>query len=214
MGGFCGGSSSKASSPKSVSSSKSSYKPSSTPVKKRSAGRGSGANKTARQTVQSVTRNIGTDLKMGLSTFGMSKDRQAEKLSQMGYSPKAIDSYQARTAASRERMRESMSGGGYDYDGSQAPDIPYKQTTAPDIPYKQTTAPGFTGQPPSAPAPIGEDMSAPEAGSAEEEVVEGAKKRKGRASTIATAPTGLLTTARTRRRRSLMGGDEPRGLIS
>ncbi len=47
-----------------------------------------------------------SDLQMGMSTFGMSKAAQAQKLSEMGYSPSAIDSYQARTAATQERMRQ------------------------------------------------------------------------------------------------------------
>ena len=49
-------------------------------------------------------------------------------------------------------------------------------------------------------------------GPAEAKVAETA--RKGRRATIQTGPQGLLTTAKTRRRRSLMGGEEPRGLIS
>ena len=49
-------------------------------------------------------------------------------------------------------------------------------------------------------------------GPAEEKVAETA--RKGRRATIQTGPQGLLTTAKTRRRRSLMGGEELRGLIS
>ena len=50
-------------------------------------------------------------------------------------------------------------------------------------------------------------------GDAEKKVAETA--RKGRRATIATGAQGLLTAARTRRRRSLMGGnDERRGLIA
>lgn len=209
MGGICGGGSKKASNRGSVSSSKSSSSRSA-PVRRRSAGRGSGANKTVRQTAQSVTRNIGTDLKMGFSTFGMSKDRQAEKLSQMGYSPKAIDSYQARTAASAARMREQMARSNDNDNDSRPARVSTIRAGAPSASVTETPTP----MPPEAPEPIGEDMSAPEPGSAEEKVVEGAKRRRGRASTIATAPSGLLTQARTRRRRSLMGGDEPSGLIS
>lgn len=74
--------------------------------KTRSAGRGSGSGKTASQAAKSVVSSISSDLKMGMSTFGMSKAAQAQKLSEMGYSPSAIDSYQARTAATQERMRE------------------------------------------------------------------------------------------------------------
>jgi hypothetical protein len=189
MGGFCGGS----------SGSKS----------KRSAGRGSGANKTASQTVKSTISNISTDLQMGLSTFGMSKEDQAEKLSEMGYSSKAIDSYQARTAATAAKRATASTDYGDDDSPAQAATsvvtspATIATTTTTDVP-----------EPPAAPKPIGEDSSEPEAGSAEAEVVEGAKKRKGRASTIMTAPSGLLTTPKTRRRRSLMGGEELGGLIS
>ena len=74
--------------------------------KTRSAGRGSGSGKTVSQTAKSVVSSISSDIKMGMSTFGMSKAAQAQKLSEMGYSPSAIDSYQARTAATQERMRQ------------------------------------------------------------------------------------------------------------
>jgi len=174
----------------------------------RSAGRGSGANKNIRQFRQSAVSNVTTDLKMGLSTFGMNKADQAAKLSQMGYSPRAIDSYQARTAASAARRSERLAsrGSGGDDDNRPAP----ARVLAParagsNLPVRTSLTP----TPPPAPSADAE----PEPGSAEEAVVEGAKTRKGRASTIATSPTGLLTTARTRRRRSLMGGEEPMGLI-
>jgi hypothetical protein len=202
---------SRASNRGSVSSSRSSSGSRSTPTRRRSAGRGSGANRNLRQTVQGVTRNITTDLRMGLSTFGMSKERQAEKLSEMGYSPRAIDSYQARTAASRERMRQESMRSDYGNDDSPAP-APVSAPAPAPAPAPTTTTP--TPTPPPAPAPISDDTSAPEEGSAEEAVVEGAENRRGRASTIGTSAQGLLTTARTRRRRSLMGGEEPRGLIS
>ena len=161
------------------------------------------------RTVYNVTGNIARDLTMGLSTFGQSGERQAQTLRERGYSDDVIKDYQERTERDREeRLASLMSRSDDDKrDSSPAP-----VASAPSAPAPAPTTP--TPTPPPAPAPIGEDMSAPEAGSAEEEVVEGAKKRKGRASTIATAPSGLLTTARTRRRRSLMGGSEPGGLIS
>ena len=221
-----------------------------TPAPRRSAGRGSGANRNLRQTAQAVTRNISTDLRMGLSTFGMSKDRQAEKLSQMGYSPKAIDSYQARTAASAARAAQQSTRTEYGRDDSRPAPAPTPTpppapvTTAPTTPAPTPTPPPA----PTAPTPIAEapvtttatsapvtpggapepvtvgqtsaasgemDAAAIEAiaeGPAEKEVAKTA--RKGRRATIQTGPQGLLTTARTRRRRSLMGGDEPRGLIT
>ena len=221
-----------------------------TPAPRRSAGRGSGANRNLRQTAQAVTRNISTDLRMGLSTFGMSKDRQAEKLSQMGYSPKAIDSYQARTAATAARAAQQNMRTEYGNDDSRPAPAPTPTpppapvTTAPTTPAPTPTPPPA----PTAPTPIAEapvtttatsapvtpggapepvtvgqtsaasgemDAAAIEAvaeGPAEKKVAETA--RKGRRATIQTGPQGLLTTAKTRRRRSLMSGDEPRGLIT
>jgi len=221
-----------------------------TPAPRRSAGRGSGANRNLRQTAQAVTRNISTDLRMGLSTFGMSKDRQAEKLSQMGYSPKAIDSYQARTAATAARAAQQSTRTEYGRDDSRPAPAPTPTpppapvTTAPTTPAPTPTPPPA----PTAPTPIAEapvtttatsapvtpggapepvtvgqtsaasgemDAAAIEAiaeGPAEKEVAKTA--RKGRRATIQTGPQGLLTTAKTRRRRSLMSGDEPRGLIT
>ena len=222
-----------------------------TPAPRRSAGRGSGANRNLRQTAQAVTRNISTDLRMGLSTFGMSKDRQAEKLSQMGYSPKAIDSYQARTAATAARAAQQNMRTEYGNDDRRpapAPTPPRAPTPPPRTP---TPPPAPTPTPPpapTAPTPIAEapvtttatsapvtpggapepvtvgqtsaasgemDAAAIEAiaeGPAEKKVAETA--RKGRRATIQTGPQGLLTTARTRRRRSLIGGGEPTGLIT
>ena len=49
-------------------------------------------------------------------------------------------------------------------------------------------------------------------GDAEKKVAETA--RKGRRATIQTGPQGLLTAARTRRRRSLMGGDDTGRMIT
>lgn len=98
----------------SVSSSKSSS--GSTASKpKRSAGRGSGANKTTTQFVKGAIAQRSTDLKMGLSTLFMNKGDQAAKLSEMGYSPKAIDSYQARTAASAARAAQQSTRTEYGY---------------------------------------------------------------------------------------------------
>jgi len=187
---------------------------------------------------------------MGLSTFGMSKDRQAEKLSQMGYSPRAIDSYQARTAATAARAAQQNMRTEYGNDDRRPAPAPTPTpppapvTTAPTTPAPTPTPPPA----PTAPTPIAEapvtttatsapvtpggapepvtvgqtsaasgemDAAAIEAiaeGPAEKKVAETA--RKGRRATIQTGPQGLLTTARTRRRRSLMGGGEPGGLIS
>jgi len=84
MGGFCGGGGGSSTS-------------------SRSAGRGSGRGKSTRQTVKSAASSLATDIKMGLSTFGQSKEKQAQTLRDQGYSEKAISSYQERTEASKAR---------------------------------------------------------------------------------------------------------------
>ena len=61
-----------------------------------------------------IVKNISTDVKMGLSTFGLSGTAQAEKLKSLNYSDKAIKDYQARTARSKERLAELEKRGGGD----------------------------------------------------------------------------------------------------
>ena len=56
------------------------------------------------RTVYNVTGNIARDLTMGLSTFGQSKEKQAETLRSRGYSDDVISDYQARTEATKARM--------------------------------------------------------------------------------------------------------------
>lgn len=51
-----------------------------------------------------IVKNISTDVKMGLSTFGLSGKAQADKLKSQGYSDAAIKDYQERTAASKARL--------------------------------------------------------------------------------------------------------------
>lgn len=159
------------------------------------------------RTVYNVTGNIARDLTMGLSTFGQSGERQAQTLRERGYSDDVIKDYQDRTAATRERMRQESMRSDYGNDDSPAP-APISASAPSPGPSPAPTTP--TPTPPSAPSADAE----PEAGSAEAKVVAEAETRKGRSATIQTGPQGLLTTARTRRRRSLMGGEEPRGLIT
>ena len=78
---------------------------------RRSAGRGSGRGKTVRQTAKSTLSSITSDIKMGLSTFGQSKEKQAQTLREAGYSERAISSYQERTAASAARARAAAASG-------------------------------------------------------------------------------------------------------
>ncbi len=87
---------------------------------RRSAGRGSGRGKTVRQAAKSRLSSVTSDIKMGLSTFGQSKAKQAQTLRDAGYSERAITSYQERTAASAARARESLSKRS-EYSGVAAP---------------------------------------------------------------------------------------------
>jgi len=61
-----------------------------------------------------IVKNISTDVKMGLSTFGLSGTAKAEKLKSLNYRDKAIKDYQARTARSKERLAEMEKRGGGD----------------------------------------------------------------------------------------------------
>lgn len=54
-----------------------------------------------------VVKNISTDVKMGLSTFGLTGKAQADKLKSQGYSSAAIKDYQDRTAASKARLAQT-----------------------------------------------------------------------------------------------------------
>ena len=158
--------------------------------------------------VYDATGNLAKDLHMGFSTLFQDKEKQAETLKEKGYSDEEIKKYQERTAASQEAMRQSMmNSGGDDNDSSPAPAPAPTPAPAPVV-----TAP--TPTPPPAPAPISEDTSAPEEGSAEAEVLAQAgveadgtptgRGRRGRASTIETTPQGLITPAKTTKKKSLM----------
>ena len=180
------------------------------------------------RTVSNVSRSFVNDVAMGLSTFGQSKEKQRETLRSQGYSESVIDDYQARTEATKARTAQQSTRDNDDRRPAPAPaptPPPTPVTTAPTTPAPTPTPPPA----PTAPTPIAEapgtgvtsaasgeaEAAAIEAtaeGPAEKKVAETA--RRGRRATIQTGPQGLLTTARTRRRRSLMGGDEPRGLIT
>lgn len=165
------------------------------------------------RTVSNFTRSFMNDLTIGLSTFGQTGEAQAETLRSKGYSDDVIKDYQERTAATKARgAAEAAKAAARRSDDDSPAQAATSVVTSPATIATTTTT--DVPEPPAAPKPIGEDSSEPEAGTAEAEVVEGAKKRKGRASTITTAPSGLLTTPKTRRRRSLMGGEELGGLIS
>lgn len=55
-----------------------------------------------------AVKNISTDVKMGLSTFGLTGKAQADKLKSQGYSDAAIKDYQKRTAESKKRLAKEI----------------------------------------------------------------------------------------------------------
>jgi len=64
---------------------------------------------TTERAIYSATGNLARDLTMGFSTFGQSKERQAETLRSKGYSDDVIKDYQDRSAASMARALEAAS---------------------------------------------------------------------------------------------------------
>ena len=207
MGGFCGGGSSSSTS-------------------SRSAGRGSGRGKSTRQTVKSAASSLATDIKMGLSTFGQSKEQQAQTFRDQGYSERAIQSYQERTAASMARALAEEKRTSKDDKPAAVTSTP--ETTDTDDTADTTTTETTTKITPPPPAPdIGTDTVVDTGvdttyrggnvdvgdvidnrvvtSETEAEAIE--STGKGRRSTIATSPKGLLGTGgATRPRRSLVGG--------
>ena len=72
------------------------------PARRPSGGKGT------KPTVKSTASSLATDIKMGLSTFGQSKEQQAQTFREQGYSEKAIQSYQERSAASLAKAQAEM----------------------------------------------------------------------------------------------------------
>ena len=143
------------------------------------------------RTVYNVTGNIARDLTMGLSTFGQSGERQAQTLRERGYSDDVIKEYQDRTAASQERMRQSMMSSNDDNDSRPLYQAAVQQKKA-----NPTNAP-----PPHLTAPPAPPAGAePEAGSAEEALWRA--QTSVRASSTFRLAHRALTKAKTRRRRS------------
>lgn len=182
--------------------------------KERSSGRGTGGGASALDKVK-------TDISMGLSTFGQSKEQQAETLRDQGYSEKAIKSYQERTAASLERAQSMMSSS--DDNGKPAPAPEPEPEAEPEV-AAEPTVPDIVTEVPQPPAPrvvyVGGGGGStrqpakpdpvykgrrivPPSGRTEASAMEAGQR--GRKSTIKTAPTGLLDQPELRRR-SLMGG--------
>jgi hypothetical protein len=171
-------------------------------------------------TVKSTASSLVTDVKMGLSTFGQSKEKQAQTLRDKGYSERAIQSYQERTEASKARAA-AMSSSDNDSRPAPAPEPP-APTPEPPAPTPPTTV-----LPPEVDEPlttvedistqtftetpdlyVGDTTGAPSVGTAaggvaeyeaakptsvgeaEDEALE--LMKKGRRATILTKPGGLL----------------------
>jgi ribosomal protein L44E len=159
--------------------------------------------------VAAIGKNIAADVKMGFAAFGKGsatgtaeqKQKQIDALVNAGYTKEAALDYQKRTAETiAENKRQSMMNkNDYGNDDSPAP-APVSAPAPAPAPAPTTTTP----TPPPAPAPISEVASAPEAGSTEAEVIASAERRRGRASTIETTPQGLITAAKTTKKKSLM----------
>ena len=167
-----------------------------------SADRSSRSGQSAVTGVRAINRNIQSDVSMGAATFGRSREAGSARLREQGYSQAAINDYYDRTAATQERNRQAEAqAAAMREQGRSMQDQPQRTTS--------TVTPRPSPEEPT-PAPIPvvpgspEDTSGP--GPAETAVVEEAKKKKGYAGTIETTPSGLMTAAKTRKKRSLMGG--------
>lgn len=159
-----------------------------------------------------VLRNIVRDLKMGSSAGLGSSERQSSNLSRAGYTKSEIKDYDDRTAATREKRKQSKEleriessksnrkRSNRDNPKSENPPAADSRKPVP-MPVKRRPL-----APPAPPALV--DLATPPASEVEAAAIE--STRGGRASTILTGPQGLLAEqepeGQLRRRRSLMGG--------
>jgi len=185
MGGFCGGGSS-------------------------SSSRQSDTDRAVSQAVndggtRTYTAGLRDDLTMGLSTIGLNKRDQVAKLSSMGYSDSAIEDYQYRTAQTQERNRPPPPSDDNDRPAREIPPQP-PVIVDPEPEVEVTPEPEITPPPP--PPPVGDTSVSYDPGPAETAVIEKAEEKTGQAGTIKTSSKGLTTTAKTRRRRSMISGEE------
>jgi len=88
---------------------------------------------------------------MGLSTFGQSKEQQAQTFRDQGYSERAIQSYQERSAASMARALEAASKSDNDSKPAPAPEPP---APTPEPPAPTPPAPPTTVLPPEVDEPL------------------------------------------------------------
>jgi len=166
------------------------------------------------QAVSTAASNLARDVSMGVAVFGKDREAGAEKLASQGYDKEVIDDYYARTDANIAAQQK---------EAERLADLKEQGRSMQDQPGYKPPAASMMSAPAPAPAPAAggggapaataatpvvpgspEDTSGP--GPAETAVVEEAKKKKGYAGTIETTPSGLMTEAKTRKKRSLMGG--------
>tara|TARA_B100000035_G_scaffold62918_1_gene50971 strand:- start:3805 stop:4293 length:489 start_codon:yes stop_codon:yes gene_type:complete len=110
-----------------------------------------------------------------------------------GLSDEALADYERRTEQSKQAMEDLQA---------------QMQKRSGSKPQPTPTRPAIVTSVAAAPPEMDMDSDVP--GKAEEDVMASVRKKRGRRSTIQTASQGLLSSAPTRRRRSLMGG----GLIT
>jgi hypothetical protein len=182
------------------------------PARRPSGGKGT------KPTVKSTVSSLATDIKMGLSTFGQSKEQQAQTFREQGYSERAIQSYQERSAASLAKAQAEMDRISKS-DSKPAPVPPRSPGPTPKPPViidePETVLPPEVDEPLTTVEDISTQTFTPAAdfspdvsvGQAEDEALE--LMKKGRRATILTKAGGLLGTGeeegKTRRRRSLIG---------
>ena len=160
---------------------------------------------------RTYTGGIRDDLTMGLSTIGLTGEAQAEKLAEMGYAPGAIEDYQYRTAQTQAANQPPPPNDDNDRPAREIPPQP-PVIVEPEPEVEVTPEPEIT--PPPAP-PITVSDTSYDPGPAETAVIEKAEEKTGQAGTIKTTTKGLTTTAKTRRRRSMISGEElEEGLLS
>jgi hypothetical protein len=159
---------------------------------------------------------------MGLSTFGQSTEQQAQTFRDQGYSEKAIQSYQERSAASRERALAELDRISNDGPARVPPRSPEPPPRPPVIDEPETVLPTEVDKPLTTVEDISTDTFTDTAdfagdvtagasvgtaaggveqyeaaketsvGQAEDEALE--LMKKGKRATILTKPSGLLGT--------------------
>ena len=153
--------------------------------------------------VSKAVSDFSKDVSMGTTVFGKDKASGSEALKSKGYSQSEINDYYARTEANIERQQKEAAQQAAMREQGRSSEQPQK--TTPSI---INTGGAATTTPTPTPMPVvpGSPEDTAGLGPTETAVVEEAKKKTGYAGTIETTPSGLMTEAKTRKKRSLMGG--------